>query len=123
MPETNRLWNTINAWWAEIEVLIITGVTNSRTEAANTTIKNIKRTGRGFRNPDNHRRVSRLPRSQLRVNTYPVDPFTSKREYEEVPRPTVQLEPVPRFVRLPYRLPDGLNSPITCHHALPWLAR
>jgi len=59
MPETNRLWNTINAWWAEIEVLIITGVTNSRTEAANTTIKNIKRTGRGFRSPDNDR--ARIP--------------------------------------------------------------
>ena len=59
MPETNRLWNTINAWWAGIEVLIITGVTNSRTEAANTTIKNIKRTGRGFRSPDNDR--ARIP--------------------------------------------------------------
>jgi len=53
MPETNRLWNTIFAWWAEIEVLIATRVTNAHTEAANTTIKNIKRTGRGFRNPDN----------------------------------------------------------------------
>jgi len=38
-----------------IEVLIITGVTNARTEAANTTIKNIKRTGRGFRNAQNYR--------------------------------------------------------------------
>ena len=55
MPETDRLWNTICAWWAEIEVLIITGVTNARTEAANTSIKNIKRTGRGFRNSDNYR--------------------------------------------------------------------
>ena len=55
MPETDRLWNTICAWWAEIEVLIITGVANARTEAANTSIKNIKRTGRGFRNSDNYR--------------------------------------------------------------------
>src|SRR5450830_352537 len=30
-------------------------VTNARTEAANTTIKHIKRTGRGFRNHDNYR--------------------------------------------------------------------
>ena len=37
------------------EVLIVTGVTNARTEAANTTIKNIKRTGRGFRNENNYR--------------------------------------------------------------------
>ena len=55
MPEADRLWNTICAWWTEIEVLIITGATNARTEAANTSIKNIKRTGRGFRNSDNYR--------------------------------------------------------------------
>jgi transposase len=55
MPETDRLWDTICAWWTEIEVLITTRVTNARTEAANTSIKNIKRTGRGFRNPDNYR--------------------------------------------------------------------
>jgi transposase len=55
MPETDRLWNTICVWWPEIEVLIVTGVTNAPTEAANTTIKNIKRTGRGFRSPDNYR--------------------------------------------------------------------
>lgn len=30
-------------------------MTNARTEAANTAIKNIKRTGRGFRNEDNYR--------------------------------------------------------------------
>ena len=51
MPETWRLWATIDAWWPAIEVLIATGVTNARTEAANTSIKQIKRTGRGYRNP------------------------------------------------------------------------
>jgi len=55
MAETDRLWNTICEWWTEIEVLIVTGVTNARTEAANTSIKNIKRTDRGFRNPDNYK--------------------------------------------------------------------
>jgi transposase len=55
MPETDRLWNTICEWWTEIEVLVVTGVTNARTEAANTSIKNIKRTGRGFPNPDNYK--------------------------------------------------------------------
>jgi len=55
MPETDRLWSTIDAWWEAIEVLIVTGVTNARTEAANTGIKQIKRTGRGYRNPDNYR--------------------------------------------------------------------
>jgi len=53
--ETTKLWDTINNWWDQIEVLVVTGVTNARTEAANTTIKNIKRTGRGFPNPSNYR--------------------------------------------------------------------
>jgi len=52
---THGLLATLEAWWPAIEVLIITGVTNARTEAANTTIKNIKRTGRGFRNAQNYR--------------------------------------------------------------------
>jgi len=55
MPETDRLWATIDAWWDAIEVLIVTGVTNARTEAANTGIKQIKRTGRGYRNAANYR--------------------------------------------------------------------
>ncbi len=55
IPEMNTLWETVNTWWPEIEVLIVTGVTNARTEAANTTIKHIKRTGRGFRNATNYK--------------------------------------------------------------------
>lgn len=55
MPETDRLVATLEAWWPAIEVLVVTGVTNARTEAANTGIKNIKRTGRGFRNENNYR--------------------------------------------------------------------
>jgi transposase len=51
MDETWRLWHTVQTWWPAIEVLISTGVTNARTEAANTGIKQIKRTGRGYRNP------------------------------------------------------------------------
>ena len=51
MEETWRLWTTIEAWWPAVEVLIRTRVTNARTEAANTGIKQIKRTGRGYRNP------------------------------------------------------------------------
>jgi transposase len=54
MPETTRLWETINAWWDEIEVFIETGVTNAKTEAANTSVKQIKRTGRGYRNHDHY---------------------------------------------------------------------
>ena len=55
MPETDRLIATLEAWWPAIEVLIVTGATNARTEAANAVIKNIKRTGRGFRNENNYR--------------------------------------------------------------------
>ena len=55
LPETDRLWVTIIGWWEAIEVLVVTGVTNARTEAANTGIKQIKRTGRGYRNPAHYR--------------------------------------------------------------------
>jgi transposase len=51
MEETWRLWATMEAWWPAVEVLIASRVTNARTEAANTSIKHIKRTGRGYRNP------------------------------------------------------------------------
>ncbi|WP_315914420.1 ISL3 family transposase [Arthrobacter sp. lap29] len=53
-PETTRLWRTICRWWAEIEVLIVTGATTGKVEANNTSIKHIKRTGRGFTNTTNY---------------------------------------------------------------------
>ncbi|WP_255475295.1 transposase [Pseudactinotalea sp. HY158] len=55
MAETDRLYETIVTWWEAIEVLIVTGATTAKVEAANTTIKNIKRTGRGFRNSANYK--------------------------------------------------------------------
>jgi len=58
MAETWRLWETINAWWTEIEVFLITGVTNARTEAANTSIKQLKRTGGGTATPNTTKPVS-----------------------------------------------------------------
>ena len=54
MPECWKLWNTINSWWEEIETFIETRVTNAKTEAANTMVKQIKRTGRGYRNHDHY---------------------------------------------------------------------
>ena len=54
MPETTRLYDTIVQWWDAIEVLIVTGATNAKVEAANTSVKHIKRTARGFRNPANY---------------------------------------------------------------------
>ncbi|WP_430298474.1 transposase, partial [Sinomonas sp. B1-1] len=53
--ETKRLLRTVKRWWNEIEVLITTGATTAKVEANNTAIKNIKRTGRGFRNADNYK--------------------------------------------------------------------
>jgi len=48
--------------WTEIEVFLITGVTNSRTEAANTSIKQLKRTGRGYRTAEHYKPVPlRMP--------------------------------------------------------------
>ncbi len=55
MPETTRLKTTIDAWWPEIKTFILTRATNAKTEAANVTIKNIKRTGRGYRSSANYR--------------------------------------------------------------------
>nr|WP_245349276.1 ISL3 family transposase [Brachybacterium fresconis] len=55
MPEATKLYDTVVAWWDAIEVPIVTGATTARVEAANTGIKNIKRTGRGFRNAENYR--------------------------------------------------------------------
>ncbi|MDJ0316232.1 ISL3 family transposase [Arthrobacter sp. H35-MC1] len=53
-PETTRLWRNICRWWKEIEVLIVTGATTGKVEANNTSIKHIKRTGRGFVNSTNY---------------------------------------------------------------------
>ena len=67
--ETTRLWDTLNAWWPAIEVFITTRVTNARTEAANTAIKHIKRTGRGYRN-NQHYQARILLRSAHRARQH-----------------------------------------------------
>jgi transposase len=51
MEETWRLWATVEALCPAVEVLMNHRVTNARTEAANTGIIQIKRTGTGYRNP------------------------------------------------------------------------
>lgn len=55
LPEGHPLWSTIDTWWEAIDVLLVTGLTSARTEAANPTVKQIKRTGRGSRNPAHYR--------------------------------------------------------------------
>ena len=56
MPETTRLATTIETWWPHVLVFLELGVTNARTEGFNRIIKQVKRTGCGFRNMDNYQR-------------------------------------------------------------------
>jgi transposase len=65
-PDPNRLYRTVCRRWKEIEVLIITGATTGKVEANKTAIKNIKRTARGYRNPDNYKSIILL-RSAVRT--------------------------------------------------------
>ncbi|AIY00840.1 transposase [Arthrobacter sp. PAMC 25486] len=56
-------------WWKESEVLIVTGATTGKVEANNTSIKHIKRTGRGFVNSTNYTtRIMLRSAAQTAVN-------------------------------------------------------
>ena len=56
MAETSRLATTIETWWPHVLIFLQLGVTNARTEGFNRIIKQVKRTGGGFRNMDNYQR-------------------------------------------------------------------
>ena len=56
MPKTTRLAQTVQTWWTEIEAFLRTRVTNARTAGTNRMIKQIKRTGCGYRNQANYER-------------------------------------------------------------------
>ena len=56
MPETTRLAETVATWWPAIEAYLRLRVTNARTEGGNRVIKQIKRTGCGYRNQANYER-------------------------------------------------------------------
>jgi transposase len=60
VPELTTLAETIETWWPAIEVFLLTGLTNARTEGTNRLIKQVKRAACGFRNRDNYRRRVRL---------------------------------------------------------------
>ncbi|MEO6157131.1 MAG: ISL3 family transposase [Ilumatobacteraceae bacterium] len=53
--ELRTLAKTLTRWRAEILAHHTTGASNGRVEAANLTIKQVKRSGRGFRNLSNYR--------------------------------------------------------------------
>jgi transposase len=58
IDELHTLAGTVETWWPEIEAFIDTGITNAKTEGLNRLVKQVKRSGCGFRNIDNqHRRV------------------------------------------------------------------
>lgn len=92
MPETDRFVATLGVWWPAIEVLIMIDVVSARTESANTTIKNAKRTGRGFRNENNYcARVLLTSAANTAASTplsRPFSPPTAKSRESEPPRPT-----------------------------------
>jgi transposase len=54
-PELRTLAKTLVRWRDEILARHTTGASNGRVEAANLTIKQVKRSSRGFRNLDNYR--------------------------------------------------------------------
>jgi len=56
MPETTRLAETIQTWWPAVEAFLRLRVTNARTEGTNRVIKQLKRTGCGYRNQTNYER-------------------------------------------------------------------
>lgn len=51
VPETTRSWPRSTRGGTRSRFLVVTGATDTRTEAANTSIKHLKRTGRGYRFP------------------------------------------------------------------------
>jgi transposase len=58
IAELHTLASTVETWWPEIEAFIDTGITNAKTEGLNRLVKQVKRSGCGFRNVANqHRRV------------------------------------------------------------------
>ncbi len=57
IPELTTLATTVETWWPAILAFIHTGITNARTKGLNRLVKQVKRSGCGFRNVDQHRRV------------------------------------------------------------------
>ena len=78
-PELHRLATTLRRWRAEIITSIATSTHNGRTEAANTEIKDIKRSARGFRNLHNYRLRILLAARRKPRQTQPVTKIRTRR--------------------------------------------
>jgi transposase len=60
IPELLTLAATIDTRWPEINTFVQTGITNARTEGYNRLVKQVKRSGCGFRNRENSARRIRF---------------------------------------------------------------
>ena len=78
-PELRRLVKTLRRWRAEILAHHTTGASNGPVEAANLLIKQIKPSGRGFRNLRNYRLRILLAGGGCRCNTQPVTNIRTRR--------------------------------------------
>jgi transposase len=78
-PEQTRLAKLLRRWRAEILAHHTTGASNGPVEAANLTIKQIKRSGRGFRNFDNYRLRLLLTGQRTLRKTHPVTSIRARR--------------------------------------------
>jgi transposase len=78
-PEQRTLAKTLRRWRAEIVAHHTTGASNGPVEAANLTIKQIKRSGRGFRNFENYRLRILLTGQRSLRETQPVTSIRPRR--------------------------------------------
>jgi transposase len=78
-PELRRLAKLLRRWRTQILAHHDTGASNGPVEAANLTIKQVKRSGRGFRNFDNYRLRILLAGGAPRRETQPVTSIRTRR--------------------------------------------
>jgi transposase len=74
LAELERLANTVNTWWPEIQAAIVSGISNAGSEGINRSIKTDARAAYGYRNPGNQRlrarcATTRRSRGQLTTRT------------------------------------------------------
>ena len=80
IPELLTLAATIDTWWPEINAFVTTGITNARTERYNRLVKQVKRVGCGFRNPQHSARRIRFHRTRTQRGRNPdFDPAARKK--------------------------------------------
>ena len=78
-PELTTLAKTLRRWHTEILAHHTTGASNGPVEAANLLIKQVKRSGRGFRNFANYRLRILLAGGHPRRDTQPVTSIRTRR--------------------------------------------